>query len=203
MITISKIVDSAALAVTRLASQFKNALKLNGMVVALSNEAQAVEDALWDLLLANRDHTVATGATMDNIGDLIGAPVRGTRNDASYRRRITGQIIINKSNGESASIYAIAKNLVLAFDVPGQPKVRETGPAEYTLRCDGPTAIVDDSNQARELAGVLAHASSAGVRSIVFSRSNTVGASGFFRFAGAAGPARGFGVGSLIGAYDR
>lgn len=138
MITISKIVDSAAIAVTRLASQFKDAVKLNGLIVALANEAQSVENALWDLFLANRDPSVATGATLDNIGDLIGAPVRGPRNDASYRLRITGQVAINRSNGESGAIYAIAKGLVAAWNVANQPRIRHTtGPAEYTIGCDG------------------------------------------------------------------
>lgn len=137
MITISKIVDSAALAVSRLASEFKNALKLKGLITALANEAQAVEDAMWDLLLANRDPSVATGATLDNIGDLIGAPVRGLRTDVEYRLRIAAQILINKSNGQSGVIYAIAKKIVDDFDATGQPRIRETGPAQYTLGCDG------------------------------------------------------------------
>lgn len=326
MITISKIVDSAALAVGRLASEFKEAIKLNGMVTALANEAQAVENAFWDLLLANRDVAVATGATLDNIGRLVGAPVRGPRNDASYRLRIIGQIAINRSGGETGSIYAIAKGLVAAWNVVNQPRVRETGTAQYTIGCgavsfaiptptglafgtqittggtlagglqvsyrvsalrpDGETlaateitrtldvgtntnqqpiqwnavagasgykvygrtaggqlfmatvaatvfpglitftdngsitpsgalpgaatanfsndtALVNDTNEARELANVLVDASSAGVRSIVRSRSSTQGAPGFFRFAGGTGTPRGFGDGGFIGAYDR
>lgn len=203
MITISKIVDFAAIAVGRLASEFKEAVKLQGMITALSNEAQAVENALWDLFLANRNPAVATGATLDNIGDLVGAPVRGPRDDASYRLRIAGQIAINRSSGESGSIYAIAKGLVAAWNVANQPRIAETGAGCYTVRCDPPTQLQNDTEEARELAHVLVDASSAGVRAIVFSRSDTVGGTGFFRFAGGAGPARGFGVGALIGAYDR
>lgn len=328
MITISKIADSAAIAVGRLASQFKEAIKLSGMITALANEAQAVEDALWDLLLANRDPAVATGATLDNIGDLVGAPVRGPRGDASYRLRIAGQVAINRSNGETGSIYQIAKGLVAAWNVANQPFTREmVKSGEYTIGCapvsfaiptpinlafgiqpttggvintgtvvsyrvsalsatgetlaaaqitrtitgvtatncqniqwdavagatsykvygrtagaqlfiatvvanvypglmgysdtgtitpagalpvaatatfSNDTSLTNDTAEARELANVLTDASSAGVRSIVYSRSTTrVGVGGFFRFAGGTGPSAGFGVGGFRGAYDR
>lgn len=203
MITISKIVDSAALAVARLASQFKDSTNLNGLVSAVADECQTVEDALWELLLANRDPGVATGVTLDKLGSLVGAPVRGPRSDEIYRNRILGQIIINRSSGESGSIYAIAKHLVTTWDASGQPRIAETGPGCYTVRCEPPTQLQNDITQARELAQVLVGASSAGVRSIVFSRSDTVGAPGFFRFAGGSGTPRGFGRGALIGAYDK
>lgn len=203
MISISKITDSATRAIARLASQFKNSTNLIGLITAISDECQTAEDALWDLFLAQRDVDVATGATLDNLGSLVGAPVRGPRDDETYRNRILGQIVINRSSGESGSIYEIAKRLVSAWNVSGQPRIAETGPGCYTVRCDPPTLLQNDTEQARELAQVLVGASSAGVRAIVFSRSDTVGAPGFFRFAGGTGPSRGFGQGAFIGAYDR
>lgn len=135
MITISKIIDHASLALGRLVSQFANSPKLTGMITAISNECQAIEDALWDVLTDFRDPTVATGTTLDNIGDLIGAPVRGPKNDTQYRNRIAGQVVINRSSGESGSIYGIAKGLVDAWNVANQPRARETGPAQFTIGC--------------------------------------------------------------------
>lgn len=135
MISVSQIIDSASLAIARLVSQFKTAPRITGMITAISNECQAVEDALWDVYTEFRDYTVATGDALDKIGDLVGAPVRGPRNDASYQHRVAGQVIINRSSGESASIYGIAKNLVDAWDVTAQPITRKSGIEQFTIGC--------------------------------------------------------------------
>lgn len=203
MASIKDILNHAALAVGRLATQFRDSPRLKGMVTVISNEAQAIETAFGQLKAQMRDYTVANDNALDNIGSLVGAPVRGTRNNTSYRLRVIGQIAANRSSGESASIYLIAKSLVVAWNVSGQPKIREHKPAHFTVGCDPAAPIVNDEAQARELANVLNDSSSAGVRCIVESRSAAVGNGNFFRFAGGAGPAKGFGVGKLKGAYDR
>lgn len=323
MITVSKIIDHASLALARLASQFRDKTKVQGLLTAVSNEVQAVEDAFWDLYLQQRDVTAATGQQLDNLGDLVGAPVRGLRTDVQLMARIVAQIAINKSTGDSADIYAIAKNLVTTWNVAGQPRIGEQPTSgQYTIGCKKGTTIplapsvaltgslpggslaagtyfyrftgvdglgreslpttevsitisashlaralvaqgvnaplaqvrmygrttgaeqlivsgnvtssgtlilqddgshtpsgampttstagydVDDSltnddAQTRELAQVLNTASSGGVRAIVKSRPSSVSGGTFFRFAGGSGAARGFDVGSLVGAYDK
>lgn len=206
---VDTIVDHAARAVARLVTQFKNATGLKGLLTSISGEVQALEDSLTMLRLQIRDIDAAESDALDKIGDLVGAPVRGPRDDASYRARIKATIIVNKSRTTAANIYTIAKGIVDAWNVDGQPIIIESQPACFTIECDGPTALTNDDEQARELARVLNGsrladgAIAAGVRAIVMSRPDTVATDDFFRFAGGSGPSAGFGVGKFRGAYDK
>lgn len=204
---ITTILDHAAQAVARLATQFRESPRLKGLITVVGNEVQAVEDALNVMRAQLRDYTVAEDNALDNIGALIGAPLRGTSSNVVYRLRVAGQILVNRSNGESASLYGIAKGLVSAWNVVGQPKITDHVAAHATVKPVG--AVRNSDTQARELAMVLNGsrsndgARSAGVRVIVHSRSDTVAEGGFFRFAGGGGAPAGFGVGNFTSAYDK
>lgn len=203
---LAQIIDHAARAVARVATQFRESGLLKGMLTAFGNEMQAVEDGLWSVVATYRSPSVAEGAVLDRIGALIGAPVRGAKTDVQYRNRIAAQILANRSNGEFSAIYAIAKVMVATWNVAGQPKIIEYQPAQYVIGSDplfGSTALRNLDSEAVELAGLLAEASSAGVRAIVFSRPDTVTNTNFFRMSGGAGPAAGFNVGKFKNAYDR
>ncbi len=209
LITIDQILDHASRAVNRLAQQFKEATGLKGLLTSISSEVQAVEDALTILRLQIRDINTAEGDALDRIGNLVGAPIRGPRDDASYRARVKATIIVNKSRTVSADIYSIAKGIVDAWNVDGQPKIIEHPPACFEIGCYPATELTNDDDQARELARVLNGsrtadgAKAAGVRAIVMSRPDTVATDNFFRFAGGSGPSAGFGVGKFKGAYDQ
>lgn len=207
MASIKTITNHAAQALGRLATQFRDSPRLKGFITVLSNEVQAAEDALNNMRAQLRDYTVAADDALDRIGALIGSPVRGPRDNATYRLRIAGQILVNRSSGDGASIYGIAKGLVTAWNVANQPKITEHTAAHATIGPNGAVRNLD--SQARELAQVLngsrtnPGAASAGVRIIVKSRPDTVAEAGFFRFAGGGGAPQGFGVGNFISAYDK
>ncbi len=209
MISVNAIIDHAAQAVARLASQFRNAPLLKGLIAAISGEVQSIEDAFNDLRVQIRDIDEAEDDRLDQLAKLVGAPVRGPLDNLQYRERVKAQILINKSTGRSANIYAISKRLVAAWNIDSQPKVTESVPACFSIGCDGPTALRNDDGQARELAQALngsranGGATAAGVRAIVLSRPDTVANDNFFRFAGGSGASAGFGVGKFRGAYDK
>lgn len=207
MASIKTITDHAVQAVSRLVTQFQDSPRLKGFITVLANEVQAAEDGLNAMRAQLRDYTVAADNALDNIGSLIGAPARGPRDNISYRLRIAAQILVNRSSGESASLYGIAKGIVTAWNVSGQPKIVDCVPGHATMKPVG--AVRNSDAQARELAQVLngsrenPGAAAAGVRIIVHSRPDTVAEGGFFRFAGGGGAPAGFGVGNFTSAYDK
>lgn len=206
---ITSITDHAARSIKRLVSQFQESPRFKGLLTVLSNEAQAIEDAFQDLLAQFRDVTVANDDALDKLGKLVGAPDRGGMNNTLYRARVIAQIFINRSSGNNVAIYGIAKHIVTAWDVTGQPRIKDTPPAEFVIGPDEDNKVVNDDDEARDLVGILNGnrdndgARAVGVRAIVHSRPDTVASNQFFRFAGGAGPAAGFGVGHLRGAYDK
>jgi len=197
---LAQILDHATRAVDRLASQFKNAGFLKGLISVFSGQVQEVETAFWGELRATRSVANATATTLDNIGALVSAPNRGTKNDAQYRNRVNTQIAANKSSGDDAVIYAVSKLTVSAWAVSGQPKITEHFPGSYVVQCTPINSVVNSDAEARELAKILADVSAGGVRGIVVSQQ--VPANQAFGFVG--GPSSlGFENGRLVGAYDK
>ncbi len=189
-----KVIDHAARAVARLIQRFKNMPLMTGMIGAIGDEVQAAENGLYSLL-GVRDIDAAEGVVLDKLGLLLGAPVRGPKNDASYRPILKTQVIANRSNGEAGSVYTCAKLMVAAWNFPGHPRITDQLPACYIISDD---TVPNDQQQARELARLLDDVSSAGVRSIVESQSQIDADS--FTFEN--GPGQGFGAGEFAGAYD-
>lgn len=190
--------DYAARAVNRLAFQFKQSPLLKGMVTAIADEAQELENALYGLLVT-RDVNNANDKALDNLGSLVGAPQRGAKNNTQYRNRVKVQVKANKSHGLDATIYEIAKLMVTAWNVAGQPRIYEDAHRGYYLRSDKDVAgVVSDLDEVLELARLLPEVNPAGVRAIVIHQS--VEDADAFCFAN--GPGKGFGEGALNGAYD-
>lgn len=196
---IEKITDHVTRAVDRLVSQFQNSGFLKGTASVLAGEAQALEDGLWDMLQAIRSVAVATGTTLDSIGALVGTPVRGGKTDTQYRNRVNTQIIANRSSGDAVSIYAVARQGVIAWNVPNQPRIRENFPGVYEIAAEPRGSISNDDTDARELAVLLNGASSAGVRAIVIS----IQVAPALAFAFDGGTGLGFGAGDFTAAYDQ
>ena len=195
---LTQILDHASRAVARLAFQFKESIKLQGLLVAVTAEIQAIENALYELLIT-RDIDAAADATLDFIGALVGAPRRGPKTDAQYRNRIRVQIKANKSNGQDSVIYAIAKLVVAAWNVANQPRIYPDAHRGYYIKSDDAVAgLVNSTAEAIELAHVLTDVNPAGLRGIVISQSITD--ANAFSFAG--GPGLGFGAGAFTAAYD-
>lgn len=192
---LAQILNHAALAVARLAAQFAEAPLLKGLVTAISNEIQAVEDGLYAILLT-RDIDNATDVTLANIGALVGAPARGSKTVAQYRNRIKAQVIANRSYGNAATVYQLAPRIISSW--AGIARIREdsAGTPGYVI---GPNVdAVNSTSDARDLGRLLDEVNPAGVRGIVLSQS-IVDANAFC-FAN--GPGQGFGDGAFVGAYD-
>lgn len=196
---LSQITDHAQRAVDRLVTQFRESGFMKGMLRVLSAQVQESEDGAWGMLQAIRSVATAMGTTLDKLGALVGAPVRGLKNDTQYRARVNTQIAANRGSGEFASIYNISKLMVAAWNVIGQPKITEYVPGVYEIACDPRSSVVNDELEARELAIILNDSSSAGVRSIVISQQ--VAAASAFAFDGGTG--LGFGAGDFTGAFDK
>lgn len=195
---LEQILDHALRAVNRLVSQFQESPKVKGMFTALGNETQTLENALWGILVA-RDLDNANDKTLDNLGALVGAPPRGPKNNTQYRNRVKVQIKANKSYGEDAVAYAIAKLIVPNWNVTSQPRIYEDAHRGYYIRSDrDEDGLTNTIEEAKELARILADTNPAGVKGIVISQ--TEADEDMFCFAG--GPGLGFGDGVMAGAYD-
>lgn len=195
---LAQILNHAALAVSRLAAQFTEAPLLKGLITAIGNEIQNTEDGLFGIL-AVRDLENANDATLDHIGKLVDAPLRGAKTDAQYRARVKAQILVNKSPGNATAVYGIAPKVVLAWAVANNPKlIEDTASCGYTIGCNPENSIVNDRDQARDLGLILDDVNPAGVRGIVLSQSIAAGAA----FCFANGPGLGFGAGAFVAAYD-
>lgn len=195
--SLSQIIDHAAQAVARLAAQFGESTYLRGLISAVGDEVQTLENALYELLVT-RDVDTATDMTLANLGRLVGAPPQGPRSTAEFRARIKTQILANRSTGNPADIYAISKEVIADWDVAGQPKITEQTIATYEIGATPQGFVTNDTEAAKDLARILNDSSSAGVHSIVISQAQAPG----FTFCFDGGVGLGFGDGGFIGAYD-
>lgn len=195
---LQKITDYVQRTIARLIFFVRELLPERGIAQALGSQAQDAEDALFAAYQTTRDLDNATGATLDALGALLGAPLRGTRNDADYRARIKAQIPINTYKGTEAELYNVAKLLVPAWAAaPAQVRYEDETVMTYTVKSDPVGAIVT-TDQARELAREIAKAGPTGTRLIVYSQPQSVSTSFGFLGVGV-----GFGAGFFIGAYDK
>lgn len=193
------------LAVGRIHSRLQSFQSIKALLAIFVKQVQALEFALWQLLSSIRSVNQAEGVQLDLLADLVGAPSRSGRSDASYRLRIHAQTLINRSLGTSVDVYAISKALVSTWNVSGQPAVLEDpkSPAFAEVACTPPGSILSSTVECKELARELSQSGAAGVRFIVRSQPQPLANS--FRFAGAGvtGAANGFSNGLFVGAYDK
>jgi hypothetical protein len=192
---LAQILNHAALAVSRLAAQFVEAPLMKGLVTAIANEVQTVEDGLYAILLT-RDVENATDATLDGIGALVGAPLRGAKTLDQYRNRIKAQILANRSYGNATVIYQIAPRIILEWADPNVARIREDRLAGYTVEPN--EERVNSAADAKDLGYLLDEVSPAGVRGIVLSQSSPDAETFCFEN----GPGLGFGDGNFAAAYD-
>lgn len=104
-------------ALARLAEQFKNSTKLRGLISAVADQVQDVDDALWQLAVERYlysdaeigDSTVnyeAEGVQLDVLGRVLGLQ-RGALTDAQYRLALKGQVKLLRSAGTAEELIAI------------------------------------------------------------------------------------------------
>jgi len=129
---ITEITNYDEIARDRMLQQFKQvcAPQLDGLVQMFVGEVQEIETVLFQLIL-ERTVTVAVGAQLDIIGNIVGIDREG-RSDADYRAAIFVQIQVNNTGGQEAALAALLENLVN----PTTIDIQEVFPAGLDVAID-------------------------------------------------------------------
>jgi hypothetical protein len=114
-----------------LVEQFKDKPKIASLLTSFLNQIQDLEDAFWTLLW-DRYLDVATGVSLDGLGDIVGESREGREDDA-YRQGIKTRILINLSSGTPEEILAI----FVSFFSGTSYHLMELPPAYFKVRVLG------------------------------------------------------------------
>lgn len=128
--------DILARALARYAEELKDKTKRTAITAAFCEQAQEIEDALWDLYQDTIDN--AEGAQLDVFGAIVGQP-RDAAEDEEYRLRIRARVLTNKSSGGVKEILHIFRVLLpdaTLTMIPGYP-------ASFTLTVSGVSVETD------------------------------------------------------------
>lgn len=162
--------EHAAQGVERLIERYRKP-RTSALLESWLTEVQALEDVLYDLLVL-RGVAVATGATLDILGRIVGEP-RDGRDDDTYRLWIAARILVSLSSGTPPQLLAIVQKLVGGAAVV----LTEYYPAAFDISVDG--IPIDDGWQ---IAALIHAAKPAGVRAF-FSWTGEGTAGSIFTFA--------------------
>lgn len=177
-----------------LLEQFKNSDLLHALLESWTAQVQITEDLIAPLVVA-RDVDVATGATLDSLGEAVGAERSGLA-DGVYRLLIKAKVLVNSSSGTADELIAIVRQLA---NSPIGVLVDEYDPATVFIKPQD-FAITENADV---WGGLLQLAKAAGVRLVfVYSTVPTEAATWHFS-AGATsdlGATYGFDNGKLAGA---
>jgi hypothetical protein len=102
-----QITNHVGIALSRAAQQLKGKPRWGGLITAIANQAQALENALW-AIFATRAVATATAAQLDGLGAIVGCSRQGSI-DADYRSRILAQIRLNVGSGTVEDVIAVLK----------------------------------------------------------------------------------------------
>lgn len=127
--------DYVAQSLALLMSGYKSLVNVPGIVTALAQGDQALEDTLQDML-SKRNILTAVGAQLDGVGELVGQ-ARGGMLDDQYRVVIFAKIAANNSNGTGEDLIAIYAALMQTTVVI----LTEVFPATVILQAENPVPI--------------------------------------------------------------
>jgi hypothetical protein len=169
MTTPSYTSDHGAQALAKLAEQYKNKVKLAGLLGAYTAQQQACEDVIDGPtagIITQFTVATATGAVLDLIGKLVGQPRNGLGDD-DYRLWIKARIIANLSSGDPESIYAVFLGLLVAGQTMQITDYVQFGISQagggFALRIFGVTL----TQSVAAMTGILAIAKAAGMRALL------------------------------------
>lgn len=144
-------------ALSKLLAQFKEKDKLMAVLSAFTDQIQAVENVLQELL-DERNIDVAVGDVLDLFGKVVGQPREG-RTDDDFRLWIKARILINKSSGLTEEMYTVLKLITGHMD-SGDFQLTETAvgyPAHFDVQTNfalgslDPQVIYDILNEMRAI----------------------------------------------------
>ena len=121
----------------RLTAVFKGKVRIEGIIRALVEPLQEIEDVLQDML-NYRSLLTAFGAQLDIIGEIVGQPRQG-RSDEDYLNYIIAKIGQNTSKGTASEVIAIF-NLLTGSTVP---ILTELGNATIEIYADTDISALD------------------------------------------------------------
>jgi hypothetical protein len=122
-----KITDHNLAAKKRLLYQFKEKVRIEGLVDSFTDQIQEIENAIWELI-DGRAVTGSAGYQLDRLGDFLGVPRFGL-SDEDYRIQIVAKIGQNTSEGT-------AEDLISIFTTLARPRYiiyAENYPAEVSI----------------------------------------------------------------------
>lgn len=140
--------DYTSLALSRLAGQFSNSPKLQGLISAIAGQLALLELEA-DLLMTDRWIDTAQGVQLDGCGYIVGEARHGMDDDA-YRKLIKFGILENVSRGTPSTLIAGLKFLTEPTDCQYQ----ESYPATVLLFTNGFFTDSTISHEMQELAPV-------------------------------------------------
>lgn len=140
--SLTPITDYVEQAIARLAAQYKGMPLIEGLVEAIIQPFQGIEDALVQTLNFRWVDT-AIGAQLDGLGSIVGEERRG-RNDDEYRLAIKLRIAINTSQGtpeNAINVFLLVTGCTQAHYLPYYP-------AEVDIfgNCNFAEAILGDAS---------------------------------------------------------
>jgi hypothetical protein len=92
-------------ALSRLLAQYRTATAITAISRALSDQAQALENAIIEVIVS-RHLLYATGAQLDMLGAIVGER-RDGKGDSLYRKFVQARVLINRSYGRVRDIVAV------------------------------------------------------------------------------------------------
>lgn len=94
----------------RMLDQFHGSINLRLLAESYLQQAQDLEDAAWPIF-AERGLANMTGDRLDGLGDNIGLK-RSGRDDDDFRKAITAELLVLRSNGTADELIAILGVLI-------------------------------------------------------------------------------------------
>lgn len=128
-------IDHCEAALARLLTQFRQKPLFEGLICALAEGAQPLEQAGQDLR-AFRALGTAFGEQLDGIGQNLRQPREGV-SDSDYRVILNAKVLVLACKGRPDELLTILTTLDDGFD-PGAIAFSEQFPAAYVMRCHVP-----------------------------------------------------------------
>jgi hypothetical protein len=125
------VTNHVELGLNMLLEQFRDSTNLRGVLEALFDQIQDLEDAVQPIIDA-RNIDDATADRLDCIGQLVQVP-RDGRSDDAYRIRIRAELALLNSDGTTEDLIAVLQAL-LALATPDDILVNEYFPKTIYIR---------------------------------------------------------------------
>lgn len=138
---IDQITDHVDRAKRRLLMQYKDKPLLEGLLSALVEQLQEIEDVMFDLK-DGRSIYNATGLQLDHWGDVVGRSRQGISDDDIYRTILFIKIAENTSEGTPEDVIDIFGSMLQATRV----EYSEMYPASFIMTAIGADSITGNTS---------------------------------------------------------